>query len=295
SLIPFLKVPFGIGQILGLRGITYGHIMMTVFMAVTSLILISFFIKWKLFSIDLEYFTKGLKSIGFYAFGAATATFLFFKVAVMVITYYIAYTGIVSDADLGRYSQATQIIEKVLIIPGSIAFALLPKVTSKSPEDVKILTAKSARHTLLLTLVSMGVLSIFIRPVFLALYGEDFVDACYPFWALAPGIIFYAVGRIFGTNLLGTGKVFYAFYFSIFTLILNLVLNILWVPKWGITGSAYATSSAYIIHTMLFYWAINRESKIPFRELLVFKKEDWEVYSRGFIGIFSKGKDQNGA
>ena len=294
AVIPVINRPFSIGLNLELEGITYAHIMMMVFMGVSSLILITYFVKWKINSFDWKFFLDGLKNIGGYAFGATAATFLFFKVSIIVITYYIAYTGTVSDKDLGLYATATQLIEKVLFVPGAIAFALLPKVTSKSKEDIKDLTAKSARHTLMLIVVIMGVLSIFIRPLFITFFGADFGDACYPFWALTPGIVFYAVGRIFGTNLLGSGKVFYAFYFSIFTLILNLVLNILWVPKWGVTGSAAATSTAYIIHTILFFWALNRESKIPIKELLVFKKEDWEVYSRGFKGIFNKGSDQNG-
>lgn len=294
ALIPLIDKPFNCGLNLGLWGVTYGHILFILFAMGYSLILIRRFVKWKLFAFDWSFLVRGLKNIGLYAFGAAAATFLFFKVAIMVIIYYIAYTGVVSDSDLGLYTTATQTIEKVLLIPSSIAFALLPKVTSKAWVDVLSLTAKSSRHTFMITLLIIGVLSIFIRPILVFLYGVEFENACYPFWFLAPGIVCYSVGRVFGTNLIGIGKVHYAFYFSIVTLIFNLVLNILWIPKWGIAGSAAATSLAYIIQTIMLYWAMNRETKIPLSELLFYKKDDWRVYIKGFKGLFGNDIENNG-
>ncbi len=293
ALMPIVDKTFNTGMNLGLWGVTYAHILMMLFLMGYSLILIRRFVKWKLFSFDWEFLVRGSKNIGLYAFGAAAATFLFFKVAIMVITYYIAYSGLVTDTDLGLYTTATQIIEKVLLIPSSIAFALLPKVTSKAWVDILSLTAKSSRHTFMITLLIVGVLCIFIRPILVFLYTDEFVNACYPFWFLAPGIICYSVGRVFGTNLIGIGKVYYAFYFSIVTLIFNLVLNILWIPKWGIAGSAAATSLAYIIQTIMLYWAMNRETKIPLSELLFYKKDDWHVYIKGFKGLFGNDIENN--
>lgn len=293
ALIPIIDKPFNTGLNTGLWGVAYGHILFMVFALGYSLILIRRFVRWKVFAFDWGFLVKGLKNIGFYAFGAAAATFLFFKVAIMVITYYIAYSGCVSDADLGLYTTATQAIEKVLLIPSSIAFALLPKVTSKAWVDVLSLTAKSSRHTFMITLIIVGVLSIFIRPIFVVLYTEEFANACYPFWYLAPGIVFYSVGRVFGTNLIGIGKVYYAFYFSLITLVINLILNILWIPKWGIAGSAAATSIAYTIQTFMLCWAMNRETKIPFTELFFYRKDDLLVYVKGFKSFFGKGEDKN--
>ncbi len=293
-IFPIVNKPFNSGLNLGLWGVTYGHILFVLFSMVYSLILIRLFVKWKLFAFDWKFLVRGLKNIGLYAFGATAATFLFFKVAIMAIIYYIAYTGVVSDSDLGLYTTATQAIEKVLLIPSSIAFALLPKVTSKAWEDVLSLTAKSSRHTFMITFVIIGVLSIFIRPILVFFYTDEYINACYPFWFLAPGIVCYSVGRVFGTNLIGIGKVYYAFYFSIITLVINLVLNILWIPKWGIAGSAAATSIAYIIQTIMLYWAMNRETKIPFSELFFYKKDDLLVYVKGFKSFFGKDIEGNG-
>jgi O-antigen/teichoic acid export membrane protein len=117
------------------------------------------------------------------------------------------------------------------------------------------------------------------------LYGKEFAAASYPFWYLAPGIVLLSIGRIYSTYLIGVGKAFYAFYFSIFTLILNIVLNFILIPLVGINGSALATSISYTFQAIVMYLAFSHESKIPVRELVMLCREDFDVYRRGICEL----------
>jgi len=278
---PFVHRSFGFGLNLGLYGATSTQLFWAFVMMIYSLVLTSRFTKLKLGRFDWAFFVAASKHIGFYAYGATAATFLFHRIGIPIITYFIANVHVITVSDLGIYTTATNITEKLMFIPGSIAYALLPKVTSKSPEDVRRITIKASRHTLMITLVVVGFFSIFIKPILIILYGKEFAGASYPFWYLAPGIVLLSIGRIYSTYLIGIGKAFYAFYFSIVTLILNIILNLILISMMGINGSALSTSIAYSFQAIIMFLAFKRESKIPMKELVVPCRDDFCVYSRG--------------
>ena len=278
---PFVHRSFGFGLNMGIYGASITQLFYALFMMVYSLILIRRFTKWEFKGLDWDFFVKGIKHVGFYAYGATAATFLFHRIGIFIITYFIGSRHILTKTDLGLFANATYITEKLMFIPGAIAYALLPKITAQDPEEAKSITAKASRHTFLLTSVVLGALCIFISPILVILYGKEFEGAKYPFWMLAPGVLLLSVGRIYSTHLFGIGKAFYAFYYSIITLILNIILNIILIPIWGINGSAIATSIAYGFQSVLMYHAFWRETKIPMSELIVLRRSDLEVYARG--------------
>lgn len=278
---PFVNRSFGFGMNMGIYGATISQLIFTAFMVTYSLFLISRYSKWRLFTFNWSIVREAMRIIGFYAYGATAATFLFHRVGIFVLTYYIANIERLTATDLGLYSTATNIIEKLMFIPGAIVYALLPKVTSQSLDKVMALTSKASRHTFLLTFVVMGLFSIFIGPILIFLYDVEYAPAKYPFWWLAPGILFLSIGRVYSTLLLGIGKVHYAFYYSIITLILNTVLNIVLIPLMGINGAALGTSIAYMFQTIMMYYAFRKETKVPVSELIILKRDDFAVYARG--------------
>lgn len=283
---PFINRTFGFGLDQGLYGATIVQLMMTGFMVVYSVFLVSKFTKWSLFTFDIAYVGHGLRYIGLYAWGANAATFLFYKVSMLIIAYYIVHLTDLTEADLGNYAVASNICDKIWYVPGSIVYALLPKLTSKTHDAAREITSKASRHTFFITFIIMGFLSLFIKPIIIELFGDEYSNAAAVFWGLAPGVLILSMGKVYGTHLLGIGKPFYAFWFSIITLIVNFILNYYAIPIWGILGSAVSTSIAYTIQTVLLFWAFQRESKTPTSDLLIMKKDDWLVYSRGVTDVW---------
>jgi len=278
---PLVNRSFGFGLNMGIFGAAISQLFFVTFIVIYSLFLVSRFSKWRLMKFDWAFFIEAMRYIGFYAYGATAATFLFHRIGIFILTYYIANISRLTNVDLGLFTTASTIMEKLMVIPGSIVYALLPKVTSKSSDEIIVLTSKVSRHTLIVTLITIGFLSIFISPILVFLYGREYEPAKYPFWWLAPGIVLLSMGRVYGTHLLGIGKAYYAFYFSICTLILNTILNIVLIPLMGINGSAIATSIAYAFQTFLMYYAFKRETKIGTGELFLLRRDDFNVYSRG--------------
>lgn len=152
-----------------------------------------------------------------------------------------------APASVGIYVVAVALAEKLWLVSQGISTVLLPKLgeLQKNDEQRKELTPFVARWVLLVTLVG-AIGTYFIIPyIILLLYGEAFISAAKPFQILLIGITLGASSRILSNDLAARGKPELNFYVSVFLVSLNICLNVLFIPTFGIAGAALATTTAY--------------------------------------------------
>ena len=250
--------------------------------------------------LNFPYLFRCFKHIGWQSYIANSATYLFYDVDVLIIKWIIDWgTTSMTLGNLGNYTQAANIIERVWIIPGSIATALLPKLTNFGVERAGELTPKSVRHTLVLTfaiLVPLCLLMPFLVQLF---WGPEFMPLLGPFYLLAPGIFIFSMSRVYSSHLLGIGKPKYAMWCSVLTLVINVTMNLVLIPRkevihgipiGGINGAALASTIAYTIHSILLMAAYCRESGQTPATIFRFTRDDWGLYVRGWNGIVKTGR-----
>ncbi|MBM3404918.1 MAG: hypothetical protein FJY10_08525 [Bacteroidetes bacterium] len=75
--------------------------------------------------------------------------------------------------------------------------------------------------------------------------------------------------------LAGKWKPVYAVYAFIPALILNVILNYLWIPVYGATGAAWATNISYTFGTAIFLLFYTRVIRISPAELIHFRLQDF--------------------
>lgn len=242
--------------------------------------------------LNLPYVFDCFRHIGWQAYIANSASYLFYDVDIFIITSIIAHGATTLTLDnLGNYTQATNIVERVWIVPGAIATALLPKLTNFGVEKAGELTPKGVRHTLILTIAIIVPLCLLLPTLIPLLWGPEFLPTLSPFYLLAPGILLFSLSKVYSAHLLGIAKPMYAMWYSILAVIVNIVLNyilipqetiVLGVPIGGINGAAIASSTAYIMHSMLMMSAYCREANTTPAQIFRYTREDWGLYVRGF-------------
>lgn len=101
-----------------------------------------------------------------------------------------------------------------------------------------------ALSTLLIILTS--VILLILKP----LVGVFVAKAFFESWKYVPlllvGAIFQSFSSFFGTNYTASKKTRGAFTTSVVGAVINLILNIIFVPLWGIQAASFATMSAYM-------------------------------------------------
>lgn len=116
-------------------------------------------------------------------------------------------------------------------------------------------------------------LLVFIFPgVFINLFfGQEYLDATNALRFLSIGMLFYSLAPIFHSLLLMIGKSRVILYNVIFISFFNLILNIILVPIYGISGAAFATMISYILLSIIFFLQVKHYLKIVPLKLQMFR------------------------
>lgn len=241
---------------------------------------------------NVPYVVQCFRHIGWQSYIANSASYLFYDVDVFIITSIIAAgTTTLTLDNLGNYTQATNIVERVWIIPGAIATSLLPKLTNFGVAKAGELTPKGIRHTLILTIAILVPLCFAMPWLVPFLWGPQFLPLLGPFYFLAPGILLFSLSKVYASHLLGIGLPKYAMWYSVLTVIVNVVLNLILIPLplviggipvGGINGAALASTIAYSLHSFLMLAAYCKEAQTTPAQVFRYTREDWALYGRGF-------------
>ncbi len=174
-------------------------------------------------------------------------TFLSYRLDILLLNS-LAGTGVA-----GLYVVAVRIVEQLWILSAPISTVLLPSMAAWNLTGDRFpgRTASLARITLMFSLPAALVLALLSPLLVPAVFGEAYRDSVPPLLVLLPGIILMAAGRITSNDIASRKRPELNLYVALATLISNIGLNVLWIPRHGALGAAMATSLSYCIDTTL--------------------------------------------
>jgi O-antigen/teichoic acid export membrane protein len=254
----------------GLFGAVISHVLTAVVLTCFVIFLIQ-----KITKIDISFrpdLSKNAARYGLKAYFGNLAQFLNYRLDILLISAFLA-----PDA-VGYYSIAVGMAETIWILPGAIATVLFPRVSSLHDTDANSLTPKIARHTYFIIFVFVLLLFFFASPLIKILFGTAFLSSERPLLILLPGIIAVAGSKTLTADLSGRGKPQLGAYAAFVSLAINIPLNIYLIPKWGISGAAFASSMAYISANIMVIIAFAKISKNSWFDTLIIKKIDLIEY-----------------
>jgi O-antigen/teichoic acid export membrane protein len=86
------------------------------------------------------------------------------------------------------------------------------------------------------------------------------------------------VFRILNSRLAGMGKPQLAIYSFIPALVTNLLLNIIWIPRYGAMGAVWATNASYGLGCIIFLFAYAWKVKMPVIEIFRYRHSDFYFF-----------------
>lgn len=180
---------------------------------------------------------------------------------------------------VGFYALSMGLSEKIWLISDAVGTTLFPRVSSeKDEEKLKQFTPLVFRNVLLIILVLITFLYIVAYWLITLVYSDAFISSVKPFRILIIGIAAFSGWRILENDLKGRGKPMVNTYIIGVSVTLNILLTILFVPRFGIIGAAWATTISYIITLLIGITAYCRLSGNTITQMFIFGKNDWDVY-----------------
>ncbi|MFA6393168.1 MAG: flippase [Candidatus Paceibacterota bacterium] len=151
--------------------------------------------------------------------------------------------------EVGIYAAAVKLVEIWYFIPGIICTSLFPAIINAKKTSVEMYRNRLRNFYILMTLIPIAMaipITLLAKPIILILFGSGYIESIVILqiyiWSSIGLFLNYATGQY----LMSENLVKIIFWLSLLGMIVNIVLNLILIPIFGIVGSAWATLISYL-------------------------------------------------
>lgn len=192
---------------------------------------------------------------------------------------YFLVNYFLSPAKVAPYGTATNLAEAIWLVPSAVASAILPKLSGlRDHTDAGQVTARVCRLVLALTVVPAVILWVLGHFILLYVFSSGALPALEPLRILLVGTLAFSVQKVLVQYFLGQGQTQWFQRATIISVIVNIVLNVILVPRpeWGINGAAFASAVSYSLSAVILAWLFLRQTGLGVKDLIVPTRADFE-------------------
>jgi len=222
------------------------------------------------FEFDKEILRKTI-SFGIRSYLACLLAFLVLRSDIYFLNY---FRGL---EEVGWYSLAVGFCDGILLLISSITLVLFPKITENQEQGLET-TLKVSRITSLALFVIIIFSYLFGKPIILLLFGEQFLNSILPLYILLPAIYFWAITNFLSQFFASKGFPWTSVLIWLPGLIINVILNIIFIPRYGIIAAALTSLLGYGLTFILHYFYLQKLKKTSIFEIIIPPKKEISKY-----------------
>jgi len=247
ALIPFGTISVELAFILLLLTLVLG-VFLCVFRLKTKVILKKFTPSLKLFKLSVKY--------GIRIFITTSLAYTILRLDTLIIDHFLG------AAQTGYYAVSSRVFDMLTLLPAALMTVLLPKMSSSKSIDDSITLMKKSRLSLIIFYIpSLVIFAFLAKPLILIFFGNEFLPSVIPMLILLPGVFFLGISNPLILFLHSLGYPISGIWAWVLTLIANISLNFILVPKYGISGAALAATLSQMILYLALYLSVKYEIK----------------------------------
>jgi O-antigen/teichoic acid export membrane protein len=192
---------------------------------------------------------------------------------------FVFISAICGMEPLGYYIIATRIAEIFLSLSDALIVPFVPVLFGMDKKNTDRFTPLVIKFVMW-SMILVTVLIIIAGPSLIGiLFGENFKPAYTSFLLLMPGMIAFSIYPFIKFDLFGRDLTLKVSYLTAVGFILNLVINILLIPRWGIAAAAFSSSVSYCVSTFLILLLYCRVSGNSLSRTVLFSHEELKMLS----------------
>lgn len=189
------------------------------------------------------------------------------------LSYYFL-SNIQGLSSVGIYSIGVAFSEAIWTISRSLAVILYSEIVNTDEETDTIERTKfSLKICFILSVISIGLMLCIPDWIYTKIFGKDFSETKSIIYFLSPGILAISVSNIIGHYFSGTNQLRILNVKSLVGLAFTVLLSIILIPKFGITGACIATTISYLISSGILFWKFYSTTNFSFSDYGISKKE----------------------
>jgi O-antigen/teichoic acid export membrane protein len=176
-----------------------------------------------------------------------------------------------NEESVGVYSAGYRFTEPFMLVFSSLSLSIYASLSKYKKNDISI-KAGQTMFRLLATVIGLSSAGAFLLSFFavrlLAMISPQYNDAVTVLRILSLSIVFKAVNAQLTAMINSRGKFSIITVIAIINLTINIVLNLLMIPKYGIIGAAIAVTATEGVNTLMQIVCIQYYVKGLFREAI---------------------------
>jgi O-antigen/teichoic acid export membrane protein len=181
-----------------------------------------------------------------------------------------------NDVEVGYYSASVRIKSILVSIVTSMGAVLLPRasyyVEHGELEQFRKITAKALNFVMLFATPVMLYFIYFAKEGIFLLSGENYAGAIIPMQLIMPTLLLIGLSNVLGIQILvPLGREKTVLWSIIAGAVVDVVLNILWIPAYGAAGAAAATTGAEAVVLAVQIVALRKETASAWRGVAYWK------------------------
>lgn len=186
---------------------------------------------------------------------------------------------------VGYYVVAQIVAELTLTFAGALQSSVTALTAQSGGDRAQNDTMiASLRHQTLLTSSAVAVVAL-VGPALIHFgYGAEYDDAIVPMLILLAGMLPLGAGAVVTGNLRGLGKPGTSSILAAATVVVTLVLDVVLIPHYGVTGAALASVCAYWFYGVASVLSLSRLCGLSPRTLVLPTRRELRAYARAAAG-----------
>ncbi len=227
-------------------------------------IIFKFNFKVNLKCIDIFLLKDSIK-FGFFPMLTLLLITMNYKFDVIILNMFVDFDHI------GYYSVGVGLANQIWVIPDAFKDVLFSKTASKDSVEDIILSIKLNVYISLLAVIFI----IFSGKYLISLlYGVEFLSSYKVTVILFLGIIPMIFFKLIYTLFIARGKQKLSFNILLISVILNIVGNFIFIPRFGIIGAAVTSVVSYFVCGCFFLYVFMKEYNLKIQEIVFLKNNE---------------------
>jgi len=223
-------------------------------------------------NLDLK-FIYSAYSFGIRVFLSSIIIMLLIRVDIILIKKMLGFR------EVGIYSIAAHIVDMLQVASNLVGGYLFVKLSDTEDDFTKWQLMKKIMMLFGAFLTVANLAFVLLGKILLRiLYGIDFVPAYGVYLWLIPASYGLSFGSFFNNYLNSKGFPPITILIPAISLGLNIGLNLLMIPRWGLIGAAIASGIAYLLWFFLIIIYEQRRTKGAMLPVLIPSKQDWKDF-----------------
>jgi O-antigen/teichoic acid export membrane protein len=196
-----------------------------------------------------------------------------------------------STEQLGNYIQVSKLVHLFFILPTILASAVFPITAGGQKEGINNLLTLISRSIFFLYILACLILVLTGKWLFPFVFGESFTDMFLPFLWLIPGILSLSGIYTLTAYFAGKNRIKVNITGSAYALIVILVGDIIFIPKYGINAAACVSSIGYIVYQVYIISVFKKEYPCSAADFFIFRSSDWQQIKNSISGSLKKSNE----